>query len=213
MRIINRDILLISLLTIFLLGHTSCFSNQKSEERKSSSKPVDMHTSKVSLDWMGDYIGVFPCADCIGIYTHLTIREGRKYERRFYYLGRSKDISTHKGTFEWDSAGNSIQLDDGDQFQVREMGLAKLDSDGEHIGGALSDQYLLAKSDVGPLLGDPPEDLLNRVWEVYRLIAEDEGFEKKFRPSFEIDEKGKLRGRAQCNRGLRGRRAIVLKLP
>ncbi|NBC24300.1 MAG: META domain-containing protein [Bacteroidetes bacterium] len=200
MRIINRDILLISFLTFFLLGHTSCFSNQKSEEQNSSAKPVDMHTSEGSLDWMGNYIGVLPCADCIGIYTQLNIREGGRYERRSYYLGRSNDISTHKGAFEWDAAGNSIQLDEGDQFQVREMGLAKLDSDGEHIGGVLSDQYLLAKSDVGPLLGNPPESLLSRVWEVYRLIAEDEGFEKKFRPSFEIDKKGKLRGQAQCNR-------------
>jgi heat shock protein HslJ len=148
---------------------------------------------------MGDYIGVLPCADCMGIFTHLKIKENGKYEGNSYYLGRSKEYESRSGEFEWHSDGNNIRLDDGTKFQVREMELAMLAADGGHIGGMLTDHYLLAKSDVGPLLGDPPEAVLNRSWEVYRLIDEGVEFERKYRPGFKVNEEGKLFGQTQCN--------------
>lgn len=177
---------------------SGCFWSKKADSVSMNTAP-DMHTSRISLDWMGDYIGVLPCADCPGIFTHLKITENGKYKRRSYYLDRSKEYELRSGAFEWHSGGNKIRLDDGSQFQVREMELAMLASGGEHIGGRLSDQYLLAKSDVGPLLGNPPEAVLNRSWEVYRLIDEGVEFEKKYRPGFEVNENGKLSGQAQCN--------------
>ncbi len=93
--------------------------------------PVDMHTSKNSLDWAGAYAGVLPCADCPGIKTRLTLNRDGTYELSQQYLDRQPAPSLVRGKFTWNAAGNAVLLDAaGQQFAVGEGRLTQLNRDG-----------------------------------------------------------------------------------
>ena len=95
--------------------------------------PVDMHTSKNSLDWSGAYAGVLPCADCPGIKTRLTLNRDGSYELTQQYLERQPVPTTVRGNFSWNAAGNAVALDaagSGQQFAVGEGRLTLLNRDG-----------------------------------------------------------------------------------
>jgi uncharacterized lipoprotein NlpE involved in copper resistance len=119
---------------------------------------VDTHTSRTSLDWMGTYTGVLPCADCAGIETRVTLHEDGTFTRSRTYLGRDDRARMDDGEFAWDDAGQTITLTAGDgsmaRYQVGENVLVHLDREGRPITGALADQYRLAKNHADPQIED-----------------------------------------------------------
>jgi heat shock protein HslJ len=103
------------------------------EQQKASAAPseqrADLHTSQNSLDWAGVYKGIFPCADCPGIKTRLTLNSDGTYERVVQYLGRQGIGQTVRGLFTWQASGNAITLDQrggGQQYSVGEGRLSLL---------------------------------------------------------------------------------------
>lgn len=121
----------------------------------------DGSNSRNSLDYLGRYQGVLPCADCQGIKTTLDLTEEFNYVMTRVYEGRDPKPFVETGTFRWDEAGGSIILTgNGDAviFKVGENRLIQLDRDGKTITGALAGQYVLEKltesqavqSTVGP---------------------------------------------------------------
>ena len=58
---------------------------------------VDMHNSRNSLDWVGIYEGVLPCADCPGIKTRLTLN----YDGSYRLVTRAQGSQQCRGVREW----------------------------------------------------------------------------------------------------------------
>ncbi|MFO7831022.1 MAG: copper resistance protein NlpE [Desulfuromonadaceae bacterium] len=114
-------------------------------------QPPDMHNSRNALDWSGTYAGTLPCADCSGIRTTLTLSPAHTYVLKSTYLGVEPSDAEylHKGVFEWDSGGRTIELLDlsggRDLFQVGENRLFALDQYGERVTGDLAPRYMLER--------------------------------------------------------------------
>lgn len=112
--------------------------------------------SKTSLDWVGSYSGVLPCADCEGIKTTMTLNSDLTFMLTSQYLGKSNEIFTVSGPFEWDSQGRYITLkhEIGDHYNylVGENILKQLGRNAEMITSELSEYYNLYKI-KNPLVG------------------------------------------------------------
>jgi heat shock protein HslJ len=105
-----------ALLTAFILAAVLCACAQPMERvappEPMTAKPVDMHTSRNSLDWAGVYEGVLPGADRAGVKTRLTLNRDGTYERVTLPVGRQEAARTVRGSFAWQSSGNAIRLDE-----------------------------------------------------------------------------------------------------
>lgn len=108
------------------------------------------HSSQNALDWEGSYVGTFPCADCSGIKTTVTLHKDGNYTMQETYLGKENATFRSKGTFTWNRAGNTISLSgivgSPNQFFVGENKLFKLDGDGNKVSGPLAEHYILSKN-------------------------------------------------------------------
>lgn len=145
------------LLIIIFFSWSSCnLPNKKGQE--GSQLPVvttrdtvipDGHNSQNSIDWVGTYEGILPCADCEGIKTVIVLNNDLTFSRTNTYLKNGKEDSfDEKGNIEWNAGGNKITLLSGNerfQFQVGENKLFALDMDGNRIKGVLADHYILTK--------------------------------------------------------------------
>ncbi len=92
---------------------------------------VDMHTSRIALDWAGTYEGLLSCADCAGIHTQLTLEPDGRFEMVTRRLVRDAAPSSARGTFDWEADGNTIALSDdadGQRFAVGEGRLLLLEA-------------------------------------------------------------------------------------
>lgn len=113
--------------------------------------------SQTSLDWKGVYSGVLPCADCSGIVTKMTLLENSTYQLQTQYLGKSDEIFSSEGSFEWTKDGNRILLNNVKEgtgskyYQVGENKLTQLDISGKPITGNLASSYVLTKNGGGSL--------------------------------------------------------------
>jgi heat shock protein HslJ len=132
--------------------------------------PVDMHTSRNSLDWAGTYEGVLPCADCPGIKTRLTLGNDGTFEKQSQYLDRDVVPRTERGRFTWQADGNTIALagGGGQNFAVGEGRLIQLNSDGTRPEAAASNRVLLLVAPVQAKTGAG----LNQVLEDHRWTLE-----------------------------------------
>lgn len=140
---------------LFLIVFTgSCSQQEKPSETGKSRQITDMHTSRISSDWQGEYHGVLPCADCEGIETEITLNEDLTYKIRSRYLGESDSIYSREGEFSWGETGSKITLKDIDNtvetnsYLVGENKLIKLDMSGNRIKGVLESKYVLQKETV-----------------------------------------------------------------
>lgn len=60
------------------------------------------HVARLSLDWPGSYVGMFPCADCSGIRTTLSLQENGSYIlTRQYADDHEATINHESGNFQW----------------------------------------------------------------------------------------------------------------
>lgn len=107
--------------------------------------------SQTSLDWVGTYFNVLPCASCEGIETWVTLNQDSTFQLKTNYLGLNdarEEIFT--GTFKWDDTGSMVQLEGliGDapgKYKVGENQIWHLDRDGNRIEGNLAERYILKK--------------------------------------------------------------------
>ncbi|WP_373523060.1 copper resistance protein NlpE [Aquiflexum sp.] len=141
---------------LLLAGIFVLFSCQKSTNQNDLiiddemfEEVIDHHTSELSLDYLGIYSGILPCADCEGIEVTLELGSGDSYTRKSTYLGKDDNkVIESSGTFSWNEAGNTITLNDEDfpnQYFVGENVLFHLDIDGNRITGDLAENYKLNK--------------------------------------------------------------------
>ena len=96
-----------------------------------SAPVIDMHTSRIALDWAGIYEGLLACADCAGIHTQLTLEPDGRFEIVTRPLVRDAAPSSAQGQFDWEPSGNTIVLDaegGGKRFAVGEGRLLLLET-------------------------------------------------------------------------------------
>ena len=149
----NKFGLLIALLAFTLVSCTNPSNKQVKEQEDvtpSDQAFIDTHTSEMSLDWIGVYLGTMPCADCDGIETMIELKDGNYYISHYKYLGKPGDNNefTNEGPFTWNDDGNSISLQaEGEptQYKVGENHIILLNSDGEVNTGELAEMYVLKK--------------------------------------------------------------------
>lgn len=108
---------------------------------------ADSHNAKNSLDYKGTYTGRIPSASGEGILVAITLSDST-YVKKMEYVNKKNSTSEEKGTYTWNSAGNTITLQGSEkpnQYFVGENTLSQLDMDGNTITGDLADMYILKK--------------------------------------------------------------------
>lgn len=119
--------------------------NQKDTLHVTSS---DSHSSKTSLDWVGIYEGILPCADCAGIKTTVTLNKDESIKVVSEYMKRNKKLKD-EGHFKWTADNNALYLDTKDKnrffYKVGENKLIVLSEEGEEMKGLLANKYVLIK--------------------------------------------------------------------
>ena len=143
-------------IALFAFTMMSC-SNQSNKQANENDdllttdeKIIDHHTSQTSLDFIGVYTGILPCADCEGIETMIELKEDNYYISHYKYLGKSGEDNefTNEGPFTWNDDGNSISLQaEGEptQYKVGENHIILLNAEGELNTGDMADLYVLKK--------------------------------------------------------------------
>ena len=116
---------------------------------KKDSNKSDSHTSQNSLDYIGVYKGILPCADCRGIITTIELKENATYSLKTSYQGKSTKVFEENGRFTWNDIGNTILFNDiknaPNQYFVGEHTLTQLDMSGKKVTGDLAADYILRK--------------------------------------------------------------------
>jgi uncharacterized lipoprotein NlpE involved in copper resistance len=128
-----------------LLWMLAAVLSVSSPAQAGNGSPVDMHTSRNSLDWAGTYEGVLPCADCPGIRTRLTLGNDGTFEKQSQYLDRDVVPRIERGRFMWQADGNTIALatEGGQSYAVGEGRLIQLNNDGTRPDPTASNRVLL----------------------------------------------------------------------
>lgn len=105
-------------------------------------------TAKNSLDVIGKYKGILPCADCEGIETTIELKADSTYSREMKYLGKKENLFTATGKWNWVSefviSLGSIK-EDPNRYFVAEGKLVQLDMSGKKITGTMAAKYELNK--------------------------------------------------------------------
>jgi heat shock protein HslJ len=120
---------------------------------------VDMHTSRIALDWAGVYEGLLACPDCAGIHTQLTLEPDGHFGIVTRRLVRDAEPSSAQGQFEWEPGDNSIVFDadgEGQRFAVGEGRLVLLDDGQTQPSWGRADATLAQSS---PAWRDTRQDL------------------------------------------------------
>lgn len=127
----------------------SCGNTQKPQEPAPSepTQVVDEHNAKNSLDYKGTYSGKLPTASGEGMIVTIELGDGT-FVRKIEYISK-KGTFEDKGSFTWNSEGNTIALDGAKdspyKYFVGENTLTQLDMDGNKITGDMADLYILKK--------------------------------------------------------------------
>ncbi len=148
----------ISLKTTYLclaiiIATTSCKQTEDTKENLQEASELQasdpIHNSKNSLDYLGTYTGILPCADCEGIETTVTLIDEQNYTLSMRYLGKEYEAETEQGSYHWNDEGSIITLERDDDlvhhYKVGENMLIRLDQQQQVIEGDLADFYRLKK--------------------------------------------------------------------
>jgi uncharacterized lipoprotein NlpE involved in copper resistance len=148
--LITRQLFQTLVITCFLLV-SGCIKNPNHLDNGDNATQIltQSHNSSNSLDWMGEYRGILPCADCEGIETIITLNKDMSYSIQTKYIGKSEKAFTNDGEFEWGNNGNSIILhgieNSPNSYFVGENYIIQLDMSGNRITGPLAEKYRLNK--------------------------------------------------------------------
>ena len=121
---------------------------ENSEPAQSVTQRADpAHNARNSMDWAGTYQGMLPCADCEAINTTVTLNADGSYQLERVYVGKSAQVFTEQGIFNWSDMGSTVLLEAEQpvQFFVAENQLFMLDKQGKRIEGELAARYRLQK--------------------------------------------------------------------
>ena len=144
-----KKILLFSVFSVIMtMGCTSKKDEVGTEEP--AAEVADAHNARNSLDYLGTYKGVLPCADCPGIETLIILHEDETYELKRTYLEKGEGIVYEEmGSYTWKKDGNTLEFEDTDShlsyYFVSENKLIALDQEGNKITGELAKNYELIK--------------------------------------------------------------------
>ena len=175
-------------MTLFFLV-LSCAKKDKNETTDTmvvdSTEVVvnDDHNAKNSLDYLGMYKGIVPCADCEGIEISLWLEDDKNYVLKTKYLGKKNSTTNEvRNLYTWNESGNTIVLSGienlPNQFFVGENYLTQLDMEGNKIEGDLAEKYVLKKENNSnngkslPLNSDTKDgkvELFFKKWELIEL--------------------------------------------
>jgi heat shock protein HslJ len=142
-----------------------------------------------ALDWWGTYTGTSPCPDCNGIYTSLTLARNLTYTLRLHHARKSDEETVYRGTFTWNSGGNTVKLvdlpDGPEAFFVEENSVLQLDDRGRKM----SADYRLTRT--------PASRLSGLRWNLENLM----GKHLRINPAYMIfdSDRGLVTGYAWCN--------------
>lgn len=108
----------------------------------------DTHNSKTSIDWVGTYEGILPCADCAGIKTTVILNKDESINVVSEYIKGNTKLED-EGHFKWTADNNALYLDTKDKnryfYRVGENKLIVLSQEGEEMNNSLADKYILIK--------------------------------------------------------------------
>ena len=120
------------------------------------------HTAQNSLDYIGIYKGVLPCADCEGIATTIELKENFTYSLKTNYQGKGTKVFEEKGLYSWNKEGNTIVLNNEksapNHYFVGENTLTQLDTLGKKNSGDLAAVYILNKEMISSELSTVIEE-------------------------------------------------------
>lgn len=143
----KKTLVLIAISAFLAIG---CESKKEESVVVQPEEVVDEHTARNSLDYLGTYKGILPCADCEGIETEITLNQDETYVKKTQYLGKDDKVFEELGDFTWLEDGNRMSLEGVDSepmlYFVSENKLIHLDQDGNKIQGSLAKNYELLKS-------------------------------------------------------------------
>lgn len=151
----KKTLLATALLGLVLVGCDQTADKTSTTTTAADGQPTEItqvhDNAKNSLDWMGEYTGIEPCADCSGIETSLTLKDDGTYILDQTYQGKETKPLTTEGKFNWNDEGDTITLNLGGgqstQYFVSEQRIFHLDKDGKRVQGDLADAYTLKKQD------------------------------------------------------------------
>ncbi|TVQ14506.1 MAG: copper resistance protein NlpE [Bacteroidetes bacterium] len=141
--------LMISALLLFALLSCTFGNTHRNKEQLSQEIPPDKSNARNSLDYLGTYFGVLPCADCEGISTTIQLLPDQNYVLSYLYKGKEpRNFFEQRGTWSWEDDNTTITLDNREkpnQYKVVENALIHLDKNGKIITGELAEHYRLKK--------------------------------------------------------------------
>lgn len=99
-----------------------------------------------NVNFIGEYTGKLPCADCEGIDTRIVLEDNGMYKISQVYLG--KDFkSDASGKYEFDKKKSIIKLDNMNGFYiVNKDSLEMVNDEGERATGEIASMYILRKT-------------------------------------------------------------------
>ncbi|MHB1281783.1 MAG: copper resistance protein NlpE [Acidithiobacillus sp.] len=134
------------LFVAILLG--GCATQPAATTRAPAPKSGTAHTCHATLDWVGTYAGVLPCADCPGVREVITLSKDHAYEITTQYVGRGDQLFRRGNMFSWVD-GNTIRLEGvrggPTLYRVGANRLTQLGRDGKPITGPLAARFILKK--------------------------------------------------------------------
>lgn len=158
-------------------------------------------SSRTSVDWVGVYEGIIPCADCEGIRTVVVLTEEGFYKISQEYLGKSSKKFENHGPFMWDTQGSQLLLrgvKGGDIWlRIGENKVDILDKE-KNLILSLSEKYVLQKKSIKPIV--KIEDIEEHYLTVIEIMGKKQE-ETEHRPYLFLNKNEKrLHGFAGCNR-------------
>ncbi len=91
------------------MNHNAPSSPAMTEQNNPGTNLTRADSAETSLDWAGEYEGVFPCADCEGIKVELQLNSDKTYELSEEYLGKANNNEFElKGSFSFDPQDPSL---------------------------------------------------------------------------------------------------------
>jgi copper homeostasis protein (lipoprotein) len=145
----SKLVLVIMIFSVLFSCQQKEVAQNNSQNDTLNSQVIDEHNAKNSLDYIGTYKGILPCADCEGLETTIILNENDTYCVKSKYLGKGDKVFEKKGTFSWNKSGNTIILNDMENapkfYFVGENTLTQLDLEGKKIKGNLAEEYILSK--------------------------------------------------------------------
>lgn len=156
-----------------LLGFLVLFSACKTGPKGQVFHPP---SSRYTVNWPGEYLGMIPCDDCDGVETIINLYKNQTYTIKTRPLGKSTDFEVKRGKIQWDNKGNIVYLEGGAPggYRVGDHKIIQLDIQGNPIMGNLAAKYILLQRTPG---------ILERYWKLVEIrgkqVTKTEGMKRE----------------------------------